>query len=147
MKEENTRKKLMLMKQGDLIKKVDTEFQLMRRMQEADENGICECISCGRKYHFKQMDGGHFIAKSSKGNFGVRYEPTNVFPQCTQCNYYLSGNVAAYEDRLILKIGKEKVDWLKANKELPMKVWLRGKLIDVYILCKSVNKQLSKLLG
>jgi len=144
MIEEKVRQKLLLMKQNELVKKTDTEFQMMRRLQEADKNGISECGSCGRKYHFKEMDGGHYIAKSSKGNFGVRHYNNNCWPQCKRCNWHLSGNVAAFRERLLLKLGKTEVEWMESNKDLPVKVWLRGKLIDSYIECKKINKELKK---
>lgn len=135
--------KLMLMKQNELVKKVDTEFQLMRRLQEADQNGICECISCGRKHNYKLMDGGHFIAKSLKGNFGVRYHPDNVWPQCKQCNKWLHGNPAEYRQKLLKKIGKQKVEWLEENRNLDIKVWLRDLLVNTYVDCKKVIKSLN----
>jgi len=129
------------MKQNELIKKCDKEFQLLRRLEEADKNGICECISCGRKHHYKEMDGGHYVAKSLKGNFGVRYKRNNVWPQCKQCNWYLSGNVAAFRERLVAKIGKSAVEWLEENKELDKKVWLRDLLINTYIESKKAVKE------
>lgn len=144
MKEENVRKKLMLMKQPELIKKTDTLFQLMRRMECADANGIAECISCGRKYHYTLMDGGHFVQKGMTGNFGVRYNRKNVFSQCKYCNDHLGGNYTEYRLRLVEKIGEDEVKWLELNRNNLNGVWLRDLLIETYISSKKRIKELTK---
>lgn len=144
MKEETLRRKLMLMKQPELIKKTDTLFQLMRRMECADENGIAECVSCGRKHHYKQMDGGHFIQKGSTGNFGVRYNRRNVWPQCKYCNKELSGNYTEYRIRLVAKLGEDTVKTMEHNRNNIGKVWLRDLLIETYISSKNRIKELTK---
>lgn len=142
MKEENLRKKLMLMKQPALIKKTDTAFQLMRRLEEADKNGICSCISCGRKHHYKELDGGHFISKGAGGHFGARYARFNVWPQCVYCNKYKSGNSAEYRARLVQKIGKDTVEEMELNRDNLKGVWLRDLLIETYISSKKRIKEL-----
>lgn len=144
MKEENLRKKLMLMKQPELIKKTDTMFQLMRRMECSDKNGMAECVSCGRIHHYKLMDGGHFIQKGSTGNFGSRYKPNNVWPQCKYCNKELSGNYTEYRVRLVSKIGKDLVEFMELNRNNTDGVWLRELLIETYISSKNKIKKLKE---
>lgn len=142
MKEEKLRMKLMLMKQNELIKKTDTEFQMMRRMECADKDGIAECISCGRKHHYKQMDGGHFISKGQGGHFGVRYDPNNVWAQCKYCNKHLHGNPSEYRARLIKRLGLEEVHRLDLDRDNLNGVWLRDLLIETYIQSKARIKEL-----
>lgn len=78
-------------------------FQKLRRMQEADHNGYCQCISCPKKKHFKEMDGGHY--KKSKDFPNVSFDPVNVWPQCPYCNDHLGGNEVNYRINLIQKVG------------------------------------------
>lgn len=81
-------------------------FQLWVRLRDADENGYAQCISCGRTYHYKQMDGGHYEGRMNRG---TELEEDNCHAQCKRCNGPLQGNAIAYRNRLIEKIGIERV--------------------------------------
>jgi len=59
-------------------------IQLLSRISAADDNGYCYCVSCRRKYYFKEMDGGHWIPKGSSSYWALEVE--NVHPQCKGCN-------------------------------------------------------------
>ena len=59
-------------------------LQLLRRLEEADDNGYCSCVSCGVKKHYKEMDGGHYIPKGHSSYWALEEE--NVWPQCKGCN-------------------------------------------------------------
>lgn len=63
--------------------------QKLARIQAADDNGFCECVTCGVVKHYKEMHGGHFIAKGASSRWALEEE--NIHPQCPACN--LSGNV------------------------------------------------------
>ena len=139
MKEEVLRRKLMLMKQGELIKKTATLFQLRRRLECSDSNGIAECISCGRKHHYKEMDAGHLV---SRRHLGTLLNSNNVNPQCRHCNKWLGGNYTEYRVRLVKKIGKDAVEWLEENRDNLGKVWIRDLLIETYIESKKIIKTL-----
>ena len=92
-------------------------FQLLRRLQCSDENGIGECISCGRKVHVMKSDGGHY---ESRMNRATELEPDNVWLQCKHCNGPMGGNHIAYRNRLLSKIGPERLqrveDMAMSNK-------------------------------
>lgn len=92
-------------------------FQRLRRLQCADARGNIECISCGRVNHYSKMDGGHY---ENRKNRATEAEPDNVWGQCKYCNGPLSGNTIAYRNRLITKIGLERVkrieDMVMASK-------------------------------
>ena len=58
-------------------------LQKLVRMKAADDNGYCQCVTCGQTKHWKEMQGGHFISR--------RYTATklleeNIHPQCPGCN-------------------------------------------------------------
>ena len=64
--------------------KAITLLQKLRRLEEADHNGYCRCVTCGGPYHWKECDGGHFIPKGNSSYFAL--EKTNIWPQCKYCN-------------------------------------------------------------
>ncbi len=72
------------------------------------------CISCGR-HHTGQYHAGHYLSVGARPE--LRYEPLNVWKQCSPCNTHLSGNVALYRVALVQEIGAEKVDWLEGPHE------------------------------
>jgi hypothetical protein len=84
-------------------------FQKLRRIQSS-ENGICACISCGKKDLISHMQGGHYISRRCRA---TELEPDNVNPQCVSCNLYLNGNTVMYRVGLIESIGLERVERLE----------------------------------
>ena len=62
------------------------KLQLLARISAADDNGFSECVSCGIKKHYKEMDGGHFLPKGKSSYWALEVE--NVHPQCKSCNNY-----------------------------------------------------------
>tara|TARA_R110000803_G_scaffold210685_3_gene283227 strand:+ start:11056 stop:11625 length:570 start_codon:yes stop_codon:yes gene_type:complete len=71
------------------------------------------CICCGRPLG-KNYDAGHWL--ESGNNSFLRYHEDNIHAQSVYCNQYKGGDSDDYEGRLRLKIGNDRVDWLKANK-------------------------------
>ena len=76
-----------------LIKKLDTIFSIYIRLRDSDKNGFCKCISCKKKYHYKDVDAGHFIGRR---HLATRFDPKNVYAQCRYCNRYVAGNQYLY---------------------------------------------------
>lgn len=44
------------------VEKAATLLQKLRRMEEADDNGYCQCVTSGEWRPWQEMDGGHFIS-------------------------------------------------------------------------------------
>ena len=62
-----------------------TALQLLRRLEEADDNGYCTCVTCGVVAQWNEgIQGGHFIDKSHSSYWALQEE--NVNPQCSGCN-------------------------------------------------------------
>tara|TARA_R110000803_G_scaffold48052_1_gene99884 strand:- start:2456 stop:3052 length:597 start_codon:yes stop_codon:yes gene_type:complete len=80
-------------------------------IRERDKNKGCIC--CDRPLG-KSYDAGHFL--ESGNNSFLRYHEDNIHAQSVHCNQYKGGDSGDYEANLRLKIGDDKVDWLKANK-------------------------------
>jgi hypothetical protein len=88
-----------------LVKKLDAVFSLFVRMSNADHKGFCECITCGRKYHYKEIQAGHFM---SRKHYSTRWDEDNVKPQCKGCNIFGQGEQYRYS----VYLGKETSDRL-----------------------------------
>ena len=104
------------------------KFQRLRRLQEADSNGICTCVTCGKRKHFSEMEGGHFISRLRKS---VLLDPLNVHPQCNACNQHKNGNAAEFAIYMVKRYGEDQVDFLR-TKSWKIANISRGDLMEVY---------------
>ena len=117
-----------------LVKKLDKVFSLFIRKRFA-KNEIAECVTCGKKDHWKKLQAGHFI---SRKHYSTRWCPINVQVQCSRCNVFNYGE--QYKFGLFLdkhygvgtademhKKGKELVKL--ANHEIEEKVKYYEKLL------------------
>jgi RecG-like helicase len=77
--------------------KLDRTFSEYIRKRWA-KNDIVECVTCGRKDHYKNMHAGHFIPRQ---HLSTRYEEENVNPQCPKCNMFGAGE--QYKHGLFIK--------------------------------------------
>lgn len=83
-----------------LIKKLDVVFSQWTRLSNADKNGFCTCCTCGRKFHHKEIQAGHFM---SRKHYSTRWDERNVKPQCKKCNMFSQGEQYKYS----IFLGKE----------------------------------------
>lgn len=84
-------------------------FNAYIRERDKDEG----CVSCDK--HSTWTGGlwhaGHYLTTAAKPQ--LRFNEFNVNKQCSQCNLFLSGNVARYKARLCKKIGTAAVEALE----------------------------------
>lgn len=85
-------------------------FQRLRRLEESNIDGLERCISCNKVFHWKEMQGGHYISRRVEATC---IEPDNVWPQCSSCNCYKAGNYANYRINLVRRIGEARVKRLE----------------------------------
>lgn len=71
------------------------------------------CISCdkGPAWQGGAWHGSHY--KSVGSNSALRFNLHNIHKACNQCNWHKAGNIADYEPRLAIKLGDERLEWLK----------------------------------
>jgi len=62
------------------------------------------CITCDKRYHFKLLQAGHFIA--GRHNAGL-FAEKGVHAQCYNCNINLKGNTLEYRRRIVKLYGEE----------------------------------------
>lgn len=72
-----------------LIKKLDLIFSKYIRIRDADKNGICRCVTCSKRFFWKEGDAGHFVHRDRKA---TRFDTRNCHAQCSYCNRFRSGN-------------------------------------------------------
>ena len=70
-----------------LVIKLDTIFSQYIRRKDAI-NEIAECITCGKKDHYKKLQCGQF---QSRSHYSTRWDENNVGVQCYGCNISRSG--------------------------------------------------------
>lgn len=80
---------------GKLVKKLDVVFSQYIRLSNADNRGMCTCVTCGKQGHWKTggIQAGHFI---SRKHYNTRWDEDNVKPQCVACNVYRAGEQYKY---------------------------------------------------
>lgn len=99
-------------------------IQLLSRIAAADDNGYCNCVSCGKSFHYKDGDGGHFISKGHSSYWSLEIE--NVHPQCKGCNGFGMKFGTASQEYTIYMIemyGQEFVDNMLATKKNVKKMY------------------------
>ncbi len=99
-------------------------IQLLSRISAADNNGYAKCVSCGSVYHYKDMDGGHFIPKGHSSYWALEVE--NVHPQCKGCNGFgmkFGTAEAQYTLWMVDYYGRDFVDNMEQTKKNVKKLY------------------------
>lgn len=107
---------------------VDGEIRQVKR-----EVGQCVCVTCGKVDSWdsgiKGMHTGHFLA--SRRN-SILFEEMNVAPQCSHCNFYLSGAPQAFRKWMLMVRGPSVVERLEQLKTESVS-FSREELVDMRI--------------
>ena len=103
---------------GKLKQEAATLLQKLVRMKYATNEGFCECVTCNKVQHWKEMDGGHFV---SRGHNSTLLVEENIHPQCKGCNGYRKGNIDSYSLFMIDTYGLDAMRELIASKHHPRK--------------------------
>lgn len=87
------------------------------RRKDADEFGYTNCVTCGVRKHYKELQAGHFIPGRSNS---ILFEESGVHPQCRRCNYN-EGNGPEYYPFMLNKYGQEEIDRLRSLRHQTIK--------------------------
>jgi len=109
-----------------IVNKLDKVFSEYIRRRYA-KNNIAECVTCGKKDHWKNLQAGHFM---SRKHYATRWDEENVEVQCMACNVYRYGEQYLFAKHL----GQEKADELlaKSRTMVKLKDWELLEMIDIY---------------
>lgn len=100
------------------------------RLSESDRAGICQCVTCGSRHHWKQMDAGHFIPGHHESIF---LDTRNFHAQCASCNRFRQGAWPQYMDWMEKTYGHEVIDELRLlNKTISVLTVERLKELKEY---------------
>lgn len=91
---------------------LDKWFSLYIR-NKFSKNGYCVCYTCGAVKLIKNIQNGHYIARSYTA---VRFDENNCRPQCVGCNMFGKGKPLEFEERLKKEIGEEAVEAMKRRR-------------------------------
>lgn len=98
-------------KKPDLKGKLDKVFSEFVRLSNANDMGMCRCVTCGKYYHWTKIQNGHYM---SRRFMATRYSEMNCHPQCMACNVMQHGNIPQYRMWLVKKYGEPAVARLEA---------------------------------
>jgi len=109
-----------------LVKKLDTVFSQYIRRRYA-KNDIAECVTCGKKDHWKKMDAGHFM---SRKHYSTRWHEDNVQVQCKSCNLYNQGE--QYKYSIFLGDDKSEELYMMSKQTVKISNFELEELIELY---------------
>jgi len=108
----------------------------------ADKNGFIECVSCNKWFHWKDMQGGHWI---ERGKQATKIMEENIHPQCKGCNQYGMRHRThvreGYSKFMRDMYGDEFCDEMLVNSKKPIK-YFRPDLEDMVKDLRRKNREL-----
>jgi hypothetical protein len=81
-------------------------------IRERDKN--LPCVSCGT-LSAAQWDAGHYRTTAAAPQ--LRFDPRQIWRQCSVCNQHKSGNLVPYRAELIRRIGLAEVEIIEGNHD------------------------------
>lgn len=67
------------------LAKLKQKIVRMKAAVHANKQGFIECVTCNKWFHWKDMQGGHWI---ERGKQATKCMEENIHPQCRGCNQY-----------------------------------------------------------
>lgn len=102
-----------------LKKELDKWFSLYIRLREATPEGMVQCFTSGRVYHYKQIHAGHFM---SRRYLATRFCEINVQPQSPADNLFGQGEQYKFGLNLDLKYGEGTAEELQYKARQTVKL-------------------------
>lgn len=88
-------------------------FALKRKLEESNDKGVCDCVTCDSRMHYTEIQNGHYIDRKHNS---TTFLPENNHPQCETCNVYKRGNINEYTKYLDDRYGEGTSERLKRLK-------------------------------
>jgi hypothetical protein len=111
------------------MKKAWVVYSKFRRISEADFQGFVNCFTCLIRIKWQDAQLGHFIHGK------LDFDPRNTKIQCVKCNYFKSGNLGEYAERLIKENGIEWLAQLKKDAQIKGNDYSRIELNEIIEKC------------
>ena len=84
-------------------------FSQIIRLRDCNGGVYGNCVTCGAKKHFNELNAGHFIPNRHPS---IIFDIRNCHVQCVQCNVFLKSNPVPYYKFMLHKYGQEVIDEL-----------------------------------
>jgi len=106
---EKKQRKENLMTLSEWVKIAQGHFNHFIRLRDKGK----PCISCDKVFSKDEIvHASHYKPAGTCQN--VRFNEDNVWVSCVKCNTHLSGNPSEYRERLVKKIGVERVEYIES---------------------------------
>lgn len=110
---------------------LDKVFSEYIRIRDANSDGVCKCITCGKTGNWKyDMDCGHFV---SRNKLSVRWDEKNANAQCHACNRFRCGEQFQHGKAIDIKHGAGTADRLIMFGKISFKIdalWIEDRISD-----------------
>lgn len=91
----------------------------------ADWQGYTYCYTCLKRFHWKDLDCGHFFHNR------LDYDLRNLRKQCTACNRFKHGNLGIYAIKLTQELGLKGIKQLEKDSIKKGNNYSRQELFDI----------------
>lgn len=102
-----------------LVKRLDTVFSQWVRLSHVDKDGMVECYTCKKYFHYKKLHAGHYISRFYKQ---TRWDERNVKPQCPMDNLWKRGDPVSFRERLVQDYGNSVVEEMEGSRSISQKL-------------------------
>ena len=123
-----------------LKKELDKWFSLYIRLRDATNEGMVQCFTSGRVYHYKNIHAGHFMSRRC---LSTRWCEINVQPQSAADNLFGQGEQYKFGLSLDAKYGEGTAEDLQ-HKARKIKKFSRVDIEDKISYYKLLVKNLKK---
>lgn len=92
---------------SSLKKQAVAWFSRYFRLKNSNDQGFCECYTCGKVMFWKDAQAGHLL----DGRYNsILFNEDCQRIQCTGCNLFKAGNKEVFIPKYIDEMGREKFD-------------------------------------
>jgi hypothetical protein len=125
---------------GKLYGMLKETVQAIGKIKDS-QNGVVQCVTCGKIDRVEKMQGGHYI-HAGRGYSETGVDVRNIHAQCVRCNYYENAQ-SDYHDYMLYRYGRERINQLKLLHK-QVKKWTHDELIERVYDARAELKQLKK---
>ena len=131
-------------KKSTVAQEVEKSAKLLQRLvrlKASDDNGYCQCVTCGKVDHYKAMQGGHFIPR---GRTVFKLFEENIHPQCPSCNLWgmkQAHYVLRYRQYMVFIYGEKRV---KAMERLAWRASPKFNREEVIQFARDLKEQIKE---
>ena len=102
-------------------------FSRYVRLRDSDDEGFCNCVTCGVKDYWKNMQAGHAIGGRTNA---LLFDEEIVNAQCRACNIFRGGQYEKYAIVMIDRHGLDKYRQM-VNKKHEIKRFTEKELYEL----------------